>query len=69
MKSIKILTLGNSYSNDAYAWLYPIFESAGYKDVILGCIINGGCNINHHWLNVDSDTSNDYGAECFINDL
>ena len=67
MKSIKILTLGNSYSNDAYAWLYPIFESAGYKDVILGYIINGGCNINHHWSNVDSDTSNDYGAECFIN--
>jgi len=62
MKSIKILTLGNSYSNDAYEWLYPILKSAGYTDVVLGHALNGGCNINNHWSNVDEDTENDYGA-------
>ena len=62
MKSIKILTFGNSYSNDAYEWLYPIFKSAGYSDVVLGHVLNGGCNINNHWSNVDGDTENDFGA-------
>lgn len=65
MKSVKILALGNSYSNDAFAWLYNILESAGYDDVILGYIIYGGCNINNHWTNVDDDTSNDFGVETF----
>ncbi len=62
MKSIKILTFGNSYSVDAYEWLYRIFESAGYESVTLGHLCNGGCNINNHWSNVDLDTENDYGA-------
>ena len=65
MKSIKILALGNSYSNDAFAWLHKIFESAGYDEVILGYIINGGCNINNHWSNIDDDPTNDFGIEIF----
>jgi len=68
MKSIRILTFGNSYSNDAYAWLYRILKSAGYEDVVLGHISNGGCNINNHWSNVDDDPANDYDAGCFVND-
>ena len=68
MKSIKILAFGNSYSNDAYAWLYRILKSAGYNDVVIGHISNGGCNINNHWSNVDDDITNDYHAGCSIND-
>ena len=62
MKSIKILTFGNSYSVDSYEWLPRIFLSAGYDEVILGHLCNGGCNINNHWSNVDDDTENDYDA-------
>lgn len=62
MKSIKILTFGNSYSVDSYEWLSRIFMSAGYGEVVLGHLCNGGCNINNHWSNVDVDTENDYGA-------
>ena len=68
MKSIKILAFGNSYSNDAYAWLYLILKSAGYDEVVLGHISNGGCNINNHWSNVDDDVTNDYNAWCSVND-
>lgn len=67
MKSLKILTFGNSYSNDAHAWLYMILKSAGYDDVVIGHISNGGCNINNHWSNVDDDITNDYHAGCCIN--
>ena len=58
-KSIKILSFGNSYSNDAHTYLLKIFESAGYDEVILGHVSTGGCNINHHWWNLD-DTLEDY---------
>lgn len=67
MKSIKILTLGNSYSNDACAWLEKILKSASYDDVIIGYINYGGCDINDHWSNVDDDITNDFGAEFFVN--
>lgn len=67
MKSIKILTIGNSYSNDACAWLEKIFKSVSYDDVIIGYINYGGCNINNHWSNVDEDVTNDFGAEFFVN--
>ena len=53
MKSIKILAFGNSYSVDALTYLTKIFHSAGYGEVILGHICDGGCNINQHWSNVD----------------
>jgi len=68
MKSIKILTFGNSYSNDAYAWLYEIFKSAGVEDVVLGHILNGGCNINNHWSNVSEDATERFGATYCCND-
>lgn len=66
MKSIKILTFGNSYSKDAHAWLPRILKSTGYDDVVIGHICNGGCNINNHWSNVDGDTTNDFHAFCSI---
>ena len=62
MKSIKLLVFGNSYSNDALYWLPKVFLSAGYGEVTVGHILNGGCNINHHFFNVDDDPENDYGG-------
>ena len=59
VRSFKILIFGNSYSNDAITYLTHIFQSAGYHEVVIGSISDGGCNINHHWWNVD-DTLEDY---------
>ena len=59
MKSFKLLVFGNSYSNDALTYLSEIFLSAGYDEIIVGNISDGGCNINNHWQNID-DT-----LECF----
>ena len=53
MKSFKILVFGNSYSVDALTYLQRILASAGYDDVTIGHICDGGCNINQHWSNVD----------------
>ena len=53
MKSIKILAFGNSYSVDALTYLNKILASAGYDEIILGHICDGGCNINQHWSNID----------------
>ena len=53
MNSIKILAFGNSYSVDALTYLTKILASAGYDDVVIGHICDGGCNINQHWSNVD----------------
>ena len=58
-KSFKILVFGNSYSVDALTYLYKIFAGAGYDEVVIGHICDGGCNINQHWQNID-DT-----LECF----
>ena len=58
-KSIKLLIFGNSYSNDANTYLSDIFLSAGYHEVIIASITDGGCGINHHWWNLD-DTLEDY---------
>ena len=62
IKSISILAFGNSYSNDAMTYLNKIFLSAGYDIVILGSVMTGGCNIYHHWSNLD-DTLEDYHPE------
>lgn len=59
MKSIKLLVFGNSYSVDALTYLDKILKSAGYEDIVIGHICDGGCNINQHWSNID-DT-----LECF----
>lgn len=58
-KSFKILVFGNSYSVDALTYLQKILAGAGYDDVVIGHICDGGCNINQHWQNID-DT-----LECF----
>jgi len=58
-KSFKLLAFGNSYSVDALTYLQKILAGAGYDEVVIGHICDGGCNINQHWSNID-DT-----LECF----
>lgn len=51
---VKILSIGNSFSNDAQHYLARICESAG-KPVILGNATIGGCTLKRHWLNASTN--------------
>lgn len=47
---MKILSIGNSFSQDAHKWLKPVFESAG-QDVLAVNLYIGGCSLETHWNN------------------
>ena len=55
---IKILAIGNSFSEDATFYLAEI-AAAGGRPMILGRLYIGGCSLERHWQNVRSG-SEDY---------
>ena len=60
-QSIKILAIGNSFSEDATQYLWDIMHDAGIEEVVIGNLYIGGCSIDTHWNNM----SNNYGAYTF----
>lgn len=50
---MKILSIGNSFSQDAHKWLHQVAESAGENILAVNLYI-GGCSLSTHW-------------ECFLN--
>jgi len=55
-KSIRILSVGNSFSVDAMKnHLYQMFEAAGCTDIRLGILYVGGASINTHYDNIRLD--------------
>ena len=56
--SIKILAIGNSFSQDAMKnHLYQVLKSAGYKEIILTNMYIGGCSLDTHWSNMRNDNA------------
>ncbi len=54
---VRILAIGNSYSQDAVEYyLYGLFEAAGI-DVIIGNLYIGGCSLQTHYENSQSDAT------------
>lgn len=51
---IKILAIGNSFSQDATAYLYSIAEVTDVKIKVVNLYI-GGCSLKTHWENVMGD--------------
>ena len=47
--SIKILALGNSFTDDSTWHLWNICKDAGIKEVIVANLYVGNCNLNQHW--------------------
>ena len=47
-KSIKILAIGNSFSEDAMAYLWHVLRAGGVDEVTLGNLIIGGCPVSLH---------------------
>ncbi|MCL1853655.1 MAG: DUF4886 domain-containing protein, partial [Peptococcaceae bacterium] len=66
-QSIKILSIGNSFSNDGMDYnvngsslLFRVLRETGYTDITLGILDIGGCSLQMHWANA-SNNSNSYG--------
>lgn len=56
-KTIKLLAIGNSFSADAVEQeLYPLFEAVG-QDIIIGDAYIGGCPLEKHATNINSDAA------------
>lgn len=55
MKEIKILSVGNSFSDDTMEHLYGILSSLGYEKIKLGNLYIGGCSINQHLINIETN--------------
>ena len=49
---MKVLAIGNSFSEDATRYLHQIGEAAGVKNQIVNLYI-GGCPLETHWENIE----------------
>ena len=54
-QSLKILAIGNSFSDDATEHLWGILKDAGIEEVVVGNLYIGGCSIDTHWSNMKND--------------
>jgi hypothetical protein len=55
-KTVKILSIGNSFSEDAQTMLYDIAKSAGIE-LVLGNLYMGGQSLQGHWAQVTGNLS------------
>ena len=57
--SIKILSIGHSFSQDVMGtYLYDMLKQAGYKEIVLGYIHVPGASLNIHWTNMSQNINN-----------
>ena len=49
VKSLRLLSVGNSFSVDAQQHLYGIAKDMGYDNVVLGNLYIGGCSLQGHY--------------------
>lgn len=52
-KMIRILAIGNSFSEDATYYLHQILEAAGVENLAVNLYI-GGCPLEKHWFNIEN---------------
>ncbi len=65
--SLKILTIGNSFSDDAMEYVYSIAKAAGIQDVELGNIRRGSCSLEMHINAIKNDDKTDYIFRHWVN--
>ncbi len=49
--TFKVLSIGNSYSNNAHEYLVQIAQNAGFEKVVVENLFIGGCTLDTHWKN------------------
>ena len=54
---MKILSIGNSFSVDAHAYLYDLAKQRGFEMSLVDLAI-GGCSLQTHWTNVEQNNAN-----------
>ena len=52
---MKILAIGNSFSDDSMEYVYPVLKALGVEDIYLGNLYIGGCEIHRHVDNLRND--------------
>ncbi len=56
-KSLKLLAIGNSFSQDAFEHLYIVCKNAGIEELVLGNLYIGGCSLETHYNRMTNDTA------------
>lgn len=54
-KSVKILCIGNSFSEDTTSCVADIAKSLGFSDLVIANLYVGGCPISKHYDNLKND--------------
>lgn len=54
-KTFRLLSVGNSFSDDAVAYLYRLAKNAGVKTVVVASMDLPGCDLSVHRINMKSD--------------
>ena len=65
--SLKILTIGNSFSDDAMEYVYSIAKAAGIQDVELGNIRKDKCSLEMHINAIKNDDKTGYIFRHWVN--
>lgn len=55
MKTLQILSIGNSFSVDTMHYLAPVALHAGYDSVHIGILYVGGCSVRKHYYHAQND--------------
>ena len=53
-KTVKVLSIGNSFSVNAQTYLYDIAKADG-TDMVIANLYIGGCSLERHWDNAQKD--------------
>ncbi len=56
-KTLKVLAIGNSFSNDTTEYLFDIAKAEGMTDVVIGRLYIGGCSLETHVNNANTNAS------------
>lgn len=56
--TLRILAIGNSFSDDGMMWLPNLIEAADIHNVILGRIYIGGCSLERHCKEYETASNN-----------
>ena len=51
---MKVLAIGNSFSDDSMEYLYPVLQALGVENISLGNLYIGGCEVQRHVDNIQT---------------
>lgn len=54
-QSMKVLAIGNSFSDDALEYLWRIANSYGIEEVVIANLYMAGARLSHHWDNIQNN--------------